>query len=132
MAVIDDLSAGRKENLSPNTPLTVKLINEIDKSDIEDFDIIIHCAVRTSTFLSVDYPEEDFQRNAQSTFHLLETLRKHNDNTLIIYISSRSVHGNIPEPEIADENYPTTQTHSTTPTKSTERCSAKPTANSTT
>jgi len=106
VSVIDDLSAGRKENLPTNVKLKVKAVHEIDKDDVKDFDVIIHCAAQVSTFYSVDYPEEDFKRNALSTFHLFETCRKYNDDALIIYTSSRSVHGNIPEGMIADENFP--------------------------
>lgn len=104
--VIDDLSAGRIENLPKNVKLKRKMVSEMTKDDVENFDAIIHCAAQVSTFYSVDYPEEDFKRNALSTFHLFETCRKYNDDALIIYTSSRSVHGNIPEPSIADESFP--------------------------
>jgi UDP-glucose 4-epimerase len=103
--VIDDLSAGRKENLPQNVKLKIKQVKDLVAEDIKNFDIIIHCAAQVSTFYSVDYPEEDFNRNALSTFHLFELCRKYNDNAVIIYTSSRSVHGNIPEPLIAEENF---------------------------
>jgi Nucleoside-diphosphate-sugar epimerases len=67
---------------------------------------VIHCAAQVSTFKSVDYPSEDFERNAEGTFRLLETLRKHNPKALFVYTSSRSVHGDIPTPNVADENWP--------------------------
>jgi len=104
--VIDDLSAGRRSNLKPNVKLKVKSVHEISSEDVKGFDVIIHCAAQVSTFFSVDYPEEDFKRNALSTFNLFETCRKHNDNALIIFTSSRSVHGHIEEGKIADENFP--------------------------
>jgi UDP-glucose 4-epimerase len=104
--VIDDLSAGRKENLPQNVKLKIKQVKDLVAEDIKNFDIIIHCAAQVSTFYSVDYPEEDFNRNALSTFYLFELCRKYNDNALIIYTSSRSVHGNIPEPLIAEEDFP--------------------------
>jgi len=104
--VIDDLSAGRKENLPNNVQLKIKQVKDMDGNDVKNFDVIIHCAAQVSTFYSIDYPEEDFKRNALSTFHLFELCRKYNDNALIIYTSSRSVHGNIPEPYIADESFP--------------------------
>jgi len=104
--VIDDLSAGRKENLPKNVKLKVKQVSAVNKEDIEGFDIIIHCAAQVSTFYSVEDPEEDFNRNALATFKLFETCRKYNDNAIIIYTSSRSVLGNIEEPLIADETFP--------------------------
>ncbi|MCP8307176.1 MAG: NAD-dependent epimerase/dehydratase family protein [archaeon] len=106
VVALDDLSAGRRDNLLFDVPLKVKSVADIDKGDVEGFDDIIHCAAQVSTFWSVDYPEEDFRRNALSTFHLFETCRKYNDNALIIYTSSRSVHGDIPEPSLANESFP--------------------------
>ena len=105
ITVLDDLSAGRKENIA-NIPLIQKPVSEIEKSDVQDFGAIIHCAAQVSTFLSVDYPHEDFKSNCLGTFKLFEACRKWNDNALILYTSSRSVLGEIPEPEIADESSP--------------------------
>ncbi len=104
--VIDDLSAGRKNNLPSNVKLNVKAVHDLSPQEVKGYDVIVHCAAQVSTFYSVDYPEEDFKRNALSTFHLFECCRKGNDNALIIYTSSRSVHGHIPEGKIADESFP--------------------------
>ena len=103
---LDDLSAGRRDNLPSDLPLKVKSVADVVKEDVKDFDTIIHCAAQVSTFWCIEYPEEDFRRNALSTFHLFETCRKFNDDALIIYTSSRSVHGDIPEPNLADESFP--------------------------
>ncbi|MEM4154628.1 MAG: NAD-dependent epimerase/dehydratase family protein [Candidatus Caldarchaeum sp.] len=104
--VIDDLSAGRVSNIPEEAEFVKKDVKQIAAEDIRDADAVIHCAAQVSTFKSVDYPEEDFSRNAEGTFRILETLRKHNPKALFIYTSSRSVHGDIPEPHIADENWP--------------------------
>ena len=104
--VVDDLSAGRKSNLSPDVELVVKDVRALSKEDVADADLLVHCAAQVSTFKSVDYPEEDFARNAEGTFRVLEILRKHNPKALLIYTSSRSVHGDIPAPQVADENWP--------------------------
>lgn len=106
VSIIDDLSAGRKDNVPEKVELKVKKVTQMVKEDVEGFDAIIHCAAQVSTFYSVEYPEKDFENNAHSTFHLFELCRKYNDKALIIFTSSRSVHGNIPEPNIADENFP--------------------------
>jgi len=102
---LDDLSAGRVENIS-GIPLIRKSVKDVEKSDVEEFDVIIHCAAQVSTFLSVDYPHEDFESNCLGTFKLFEALRKWNDNALVIYTSSRSVLGEIPPPKVADESFP--------------------------
>jgi nucleoside-diphosphate-sugar epimerase len=104
--VVDDLSAGRESNLPPDAELVVKDVKTISRDDVSGAEIVIHCAAQVSTFKSVDYPEEDFARNAEGTFRVLETLRKHNPKALFIYTSSRSVHGDIPAPHVADENWP--------------------------
>ncbi|MEM1943690.1 MAG: NAD-dependent epimerase/dehydratase family protein [Candidatus Caldarchaeum sp.] len=104
--VVDDLSAGRVSNIPEEAELIKKDVKQIAAEDVRDAGIVIHCAAQVSTFKSVDYPEEDFSRNAEGTFRILENLRKHNPKALFIYTSSRSVHGDIPEPHIADENWP--------------------------
>ena len=104
--VVDDLSAGRKTNLPNDAELVVKDVRHLSQEDVDDAEIVIHCAAQVSTFRSVDYPEEDFARNAEGTFRVLEILRKHNPKALFIYTSSRSVHGDIPAPHVADENWP--------------------------
>jgi|ECHnycMinimDraft_1075156.scaffolds.fasta_scaffold01906_2 UDP-glucose 4-epimerase len=106
VTVIDDLSAGRKDNVPDNVTLKIKKITMMEKEDIESFDVVIHCAAQVSTFYSVEYPEKDFENNAHSTFHLFELCRKYNDDALIVFTSSRSVHGNIPEPLLANEDFP--------------------------
>jgi UDP-glucose 4-epimerase len=102
---LDDLSAGRMENIQ-GIPLIKKSVKDVGKSDVEGFDVVIHCAAQVSTFLSIDYPHEDFESNCLGTFSLFEALRQWNDNALIIYTSSRSVLGEIPPPKIADESFP--------------------------
>lgn len=106
VTVIDDLSAGRRNNLPPKVRLVKKAVAKMSKNDVAGVDVVVHCAAQVSTFLSVDYPAEDFERNAHSTFHLFETCRKHNDKALILCTSSRSVLGNIAPPALADEAFP--------------------------
>jgi UDP-glucose 4-epimerase len=105
ITVLDNLSAGRKENIL-HIPLIHKPVSDVEKTDVKESDVIIHCAAQVSTFLSVDYPNEDFESNCLGTFKLFEACRKWNDDALIIYTSSRSVLGDIPEPKIADETFP--------------------------
>ncbi len=103
--IVDDLSVGRRSNLPPDAELSVKDVRSITGDDVAGAEVVIHCAAQVSTFKSVDYPEEDFARNAEGTFRILETLRKNNPRALFVYTSSRSVHGDIPAPHVADENW---------------------------
>jgi nucleoside-diphosphate-sugar epimerase/intein/homing endonuclease len=105
VVVLDNLSAGREENIA-GVKLIKKNVENIGKKDVQGFDAIVHCSAQVSTFLSVDYPSKDFKSNCLGTFKLFEACRKWNDNALIIYTSSRSVLGEIPEPKIADESFP--------------------------
>jgi len=105
ITALDNLSAGRKENI-PNIQLINKSSHEVEEKDVKDADILIHAAAQVSTFLSVDYPHEDFNSNCLGTFNIFEACRKWNDDALIVYTSSRSVLGEIPAPKIADETFP--------------------------
>ncbi|MDW8042249.1 MAG: NAD-dependent epimerase/dehydratase family protein [Nitrososphaerota archaeon] len=106
VTVVDDLSAGRASNLPEDVELVRKDVRMLSAEDVKDAELVVHCAAQVSTFKSVDYPEEDFARNAEGTFRVLEVLRKHNPRALFIYTSSRSVHGDIPKPHVAEESWP--------------------------
>jgi UDP-glucose 4-epimerase len=102
VVALDNLSAGREKNLD-GVRLIKKDIRDIIPEDVAGYEVIIHCAAQVSTFISVDYPELDFENNALGTFKLFEACRKGNPSALILYTSSRSVLGNIPAPKIANE-----------------------------
>ena len=106
VSVIDDLSAGRTSNLPRGVKFTKKATKQISKQDVQGVDVVFHCAAQVSTFLSVDYPREDFDRNANGTFSVFEAVRRYNDGAKVIYTSSRSVLGDIPAGKIADESFP--------------------------
>jgi UDP-glucose 4-epimerase len=103
ITILDDMSAGR------NTQTRFKLkhipVEYATAADVFDFDWIIHCAAQVSTFKSVDLPIKDFYTNAMGTFNLFEQIRNFNPDCKVIYTSSRSVLGNIPQ-GISDETYP--------------------------
>lgn len=102
ITALDNLSAGREKNLN-GIGLLKKDIRDIEPDDVRGYDVIIHCAAQVSTFISVDFPSLDFNTNALGTFKLFEACRKGNPNALILYTSSRSVVGNIPDTKIATE-----------------------------
>jgi UDP-glucose 4-epimerase len=106
VSVIDDLSAGRTSNLPKGVKFARRASKQIAKDDVRGVDVVVHCAAQVSTFRSVDYPSDDFDRNAKGTFSVFEAVRKYNDTAKIIYTSSRSVLGDIPAGKIADESFP--------------------------
>ena len=57
------------------------------------FDLIIHCAAQVSHPHSIDIPMEDFQINAYGTLRLLESVRKHSDDSTFVYIGSAKIYG---------------------------------------
>ncbi len=111
--VLDDLSAGRYDNLPEGAIVDVfdmsnpsSWTDEHMETIIRDADVIIDCAAQVSTFESMIEPRKDFQINGYGKMMLLDTIRRFGNDPLIIYTSSRSVHGNIPAPDIANENFP--------------------------
>ena len=113
VTIIDDFSAGTGLNLPDGTTvwkLDLSDPNEWSRGVIEKklkyADVVIDCAAQVSTFESMIEPRKDFQINAWGKMMLLDTLRRVNDDALLIYTSSRSVHGDIPAPLVAHEGYP--------------------------
>ncbi len=81
MKILDNLSAGKKENLlSVADPLEVILgdireWNTVSQA-VEDIDVIVHLAAHTSVVESLQSPKEDWDINAVGTFNLLEACRQ--------------------------------------------------------
>lgn len=105
VSVIDDLSAGRRDSLPPGVKFAKRKSSAVTRGDVSGVDVVVHCAAQASTFLSVDFPADDFERNAKGTFNLFEAVRKYNDGARILFTSSRSVLGDIPRGKIADDSY---------------------------
>ncbi|MHA1302029.1 MAG: SDR family NAD(P)-dependent oxidoreductase, partial [Candidatus Helarchaeota archaeon] len=107
--VIDDLSAGLKENLN-------HIENEIEfiqgdvsnyklvKDSISDVDVIYHLAANASVPTSVENPTLDYMSNATGTFNVLKASIE-SDVKKIIYASSAAIFG---EPKYLpiDEEHP--------------------------
>ncbi len=112
VTTIDNLSAGRLDNLPERTNINICDMSRPEDWDhmipytLKDADVVIDCAAQVSTFESMTNPRKDFQINGWGKMMLLDTLRRVNDNALLIYTSSRSVHGDIPEPWAANEEFP--------------------------
>ena len=98
VVIIDDLSTGKKDNLSSHLETnTIKLIEskveDVDLSTYSDFDGVIHLAAQASVPLSVS----DFKNS--STTNLMSSLNVFNfciNNKLpLIYASSSAVYGEL-------------------------------------
>ena len=106
VVVIDNLSVGRKENISH---LLEKSKFTFIKADIVDFDSIenvfkgvdwvFHLAALADIVPSIENPKQYYQSNVNGTFNILEACRKYHVKK-IIYSASSSCYG------IPDE-YPT-------------------------
>ena len=100
VTVVDNLSTGRRENLS-------HVSDQVDlwESDIRQIpwervlsekkcDVIFHLAANAYVPPSVERPAWDYQINLEGTFRLLEALRKIKWLGVLIYASSAAVYGN--------------------------------------
>jgi len=105
--VLDNLSTGRKRNLSPKAEL---IQADIATADLETIlskikpEIIFHQAAQVSVPLSIKQPLQDQQVNIQGTIKLLEAARMTNVRK-VIYASSAAVYGN-PVYLPVDEKHP--------------------------
>lgn len=94
--VLDNLSTGRKENLSPGVEL---IIADLARDDLDDIvskvkpEYIFHLAAQSSVPVSIRDPFLDAEVNIMGTIKLLEAARK-NGVKKIIYASSAAVYGN--------------------------------------
>lgn len=104
ITIVDNFSRKEVEKnadfIKKNYP-QVKIIqsNVIDVDqyidEIKKAKVIIHLAGQTAVTTSINNPWEDFQTNLQSTFVLLETVRKVNPEVIFIYSSTNKVYGDL-------------------------------------
>lgn len=88
VAVIDNLSTGKQENLNPKATFLGVDINS-DYS-FQDIDVCFHLAGFARIQPSFDDPLKAFQANAAGTMRLLESLRKSSPNAKIVYAGTSS------------------------------------------
>jgi len=62
----------------------------------ERFDLIVHCAAQPSHDLAARMPFEDFDVNAVGTMNILESLRRHQPDTVLAFTSTNKVYGDAP------------------------------------
>lgn len=96
--IVDNLSNGRRENLSPRAKFYQADITRDDTDEIfrkEKPDFVIHMAAQISLRKSFENPEEDAKQNILGTIRVLEAAASHGVKK-IIYSSTAAVYG---EPE---------------------------------
>jgi len=67
------------------------------------FDVIIHLAGQVAVTNSVRNPREDFDINCSGTFNILEAIRNHSPESILIYSSTNKVYGNIEDELLENE-----------------------------
>ena len=67
------------------------------------FDVVLHLAAQVAVTTSVIEPREDFEINALGTFNLLEAVRKHSPETIVLNASTNKVYGKLPDLEIEEQ-----------------------------
>jgi len=103
VAVIDDLSTGRRENLPPGVELV-----QLDIRDGAGVDaaiarlrpaLVSHHAAQTSVAVSVRDPGADAATNLVGTVNVLEAARRHGVARVIFASTGGAIYGEIPEGE---------------------------------
>lgn len=79
-----------------------ELVNTITQKG--PFDPIIHLAAQVAVTTSVENPREDFEINALGTFNLLEAVRQHNPEAVVIYSSTNKVYGEMEDLNIIERD----------------------------
>lgn len=106
VVIIDDLSRGGSElNASFIDDAFGLVPNRIDVSnqeameaflaDEQPFDAIAHLAGQVSFLASLEDPRRDFEINALGTLNVLEHVRQHSPETVVVGMSSNKVYGDL-------------------------------------
>ncbi len=104
VAIFDNLSRkGTRENLDW---LKEQIAVEAVVGDIRDYDeiagffkkhkdanVVVHMAAQVAVTTSVTNPREDFEINALGTFNVLEAMREHVPDAVLIFASTNKVYG---------------------------------------
>lgn len=62
----------------------------------DQFDLIVHCAAQPSHDLAARMPFEDFDVNAGGTVNMLEGVRRHQPEAVLVFTSTNKVYGDAP------------------------------------
>ena len=105
LIVVDNLSReGSRTNLEALRavgsfaffPVDVRDADALDKvvADIRP-DVVFHLAGQVAMTASVRDPQSDFDINAGGTLHLLEAMRRHRAEGMVLYASTNKVYGDL-------------------------------------
>ena len=108
VAVVDDLSTGRRENLNPQAVFyELSIVDDLVGDVFADFKpaVVNHHAAQTSVRRSVADPAGDAEINITGSLKLLELVRAHGVKKFIFASTGGAIYG---EPEYVpqDENHP--------------------------
>ncbi|TDI85645.1 MAG: NAD-dependent epimerase/dehydratase family protein [Caldithrix sp.] len=109
VAIIDDLSSGRKSNLNPKAELFQVKIQDEAVGDIFakfEFDVVCHHAAQMDVRKSVADPIFDANINVLGTLNLLENCVKHKVEKFIFASTGGAIYGE-QDTFPADEEHPT-------------------------
>jgi UDP-glucose 4-epimerase len=104
---VDDLSNGFEENIPEGLNFFKQDLSSKNTIDLlpENCSIILHLAGQSSGEISYDDPVADLEKNVVSTLNLIKYGIK-NKSQKIVYASSMSVYGNVPDEPIKEEYAP--------------------------
>jgi UDP-glucose 4-epimerase len=97
VAVVDDLSSGRAENLAAVADrvqlVTLDLARDDARPALAGVDAVFHLAGYADIPRSVKEPRRDFEKNALATLNLLEAIRDAAPETRVLFASSAAIYG---------------------------------------
>jgi len=67
------------------------------------FDVVLHLAAQVAVTTSVVNPRRDFEINALGTLNVLEAVRLHSPNTIILNASTNKVYGKLPDLNLSED-----------------------------
>ena len=97
VTILDDLSAGRLENIPDDANFVCCDVKSPLARDVVKnghFDAIVHLAAQTMVPASMEDPKKDMEDNIEGTVNILEAARKYGVKR-IIFSSSAAVYGDI-------------------------------------
>lgn len=109
VVVLDDLSTGRRENISDEAEFIQVDITDFEavKDAVDDPDVIFHLAASAhtrATSAGWDDPQFDNDVNAKGTINVFEAVRQLEIDPKVVYASSAAVYGNPENPPMTEEH----------------------------
>lgn len=112
VAIIDNLSAGKREYLNPKAKFyEMDICSKKEVKDVfekEKFDYVFHLAAQIDVRISVKNPELDNKINVLGGLNVLENCREHKIKKIIFASTGGAIYGNA-------EEIPTTEKYPTNP-----------------